>query len=74
MTLNALALEIKQATDFQRNRTLLREQMKADLVVHHNDGLFVVTPELIGFLNAWHDNEVFVEDQYGNPILCNRTA
>ena len=74
MTLTALALEIKQATDVQRNRTLLREQMKADLMVHHNDGLFVVTPELIGFLSAWTDNELFVEDQYSNPIKCNRTA
>jgi len=74
MTLTALALEIKQATDIQRNRTLLREQTKADLVVHHNDGLFIVTPELIGFLNAWTDDELFVEDQYGNPIHCNRTA
>jgi hypothetical protein len=74
MTLNTLALEIKQATDYQRNRTLLREQIKADLVVSHNDGLFVVTPELIGFLNAWDDDELFVEDQYGNPIKCNRMA
>lgn len=74
MTLTALALEIKQATDVQRNRTLLQEQMKADLVVHHNDGLFIVTPELIGFLNAWTDDELFVEDQYSNPIKCNRMA
>ena len=74
MTLTALTLEIKQATDVHRNRTLLREQMKADLVVHHNDGLFIVTPELIGFLNSWADDELFVEDQYNNPIKCNRTA
>lgn len=74
MTLSALALEIKQATDYQRNRTQLREQMKADLVVHHNDGLFIVTPELIAFLNAWTDEELFVEDHYGNPIKCNRAA
>ena len=74
MTLNALAPEITQATDYQRNRALLREQMTADLVVNHNDGLFVVTPELIGFLNAWDDDEVFVEDQYGKPIKCDRYA
>jgi hypothetical protein len=72
MSINQLAQEIKQATDYQKNRTRLREQMKADLVVHHNEGLFVVSPELIALLLAWHEDQIFVEDHYGNPILVDR--
>ena len=72
MSINHLAQEVKQATDYQKNRTRLREQMKADLLVNHNDGLFVVTTELMALLAVWDDDSIFIEDHYGNPIQVNR--
>ena len=72
MSIQDLAVEIKQSTDFQKNLQLLREKITADLVVNHNEGLFAVTPELISFLSCWTEDEVYLEDVYHNPILCDR--
>jgi hypothetical protein len=54
---------------FRKN---LRERIEAQLAVAHNGGLFKATPELITFLFCWIEDEVFLEDQYRNPIKCNR--
>ena len=43
-----------------------------DLIVSHNSGLFVVTPDLIAFLSVWDDDLLYLEDHYGNPIQVNR--
>lgn len=72
MELKTLARLVKQSTDYQKNRQKLHEQIKTDLVMTHAESLFEVTPELIAFLHAWDEDEVFVEDQFGNPVLCNR--
>ena len=65
--INKLVEHIKQATDFQTNK-----QIKTDLHVAHNGGLFLVSVELIAFLSTWNDEELFVEDTYNNPIPVNR--
>lgn len=72
MELKTLARLVRQSTDYQKNRKKLQEQIKTDLVLTHNGSLFNVSPELIAFLNAWTEETIFVEDQFGNPVLCNR--
>jgi hypothetical protein len=74
MSIQNLVDQIKQSTDYQKNRQLLREQMHNDLLFAHNNGLFKATPELIAFLSAWDTDIIYIEDQYGNPVECNRIA
>lgn len=74
MSIQNLVDQIRQSTDYQKNRQLLREQMHNDLLFAHNSGLFKATPELIAFLSAWDTDTIYIEDQYGNPIECNRLA
>jgi hypothetical protein len=70
--LDQLTAQIKQATDYQINKQLLREKIQTDLHFAYNGGLFKATQELIGFLNAWDSEEIFLEDTYQNPIKVNR--
>lgn len=74
MSINTLVGEIKQATDFQKNKLKLKEQVETDLLVAHESGLFKTSPELIAFLSCWDQPELFLEDVYGNPIRCQRDA
>ena len=66
--INELVDQIKQATDYQTNRRILREKITTDLHLAYNNGLFLVTTELIAFLATWPDDELFLEDTYQNPI------
>jgi hypothetical protein len=66
--LEKLTQEIRLATDYQVNKRILREKIQTDLHVPYNGGLFKVTPELIGFLNTWNSESLFLEDTYQNPI------
>ena len=70
--INELVNQIKQSTDYQTNKRILREKIVTDLHFTYNGGLFKATQELIGFLNAWDSEEIFVEDTYQNPIKANR--
>jgi hypothetical protein len=70
--INELVDQIKQSTDYQINKRTLREKVTTDLHVAYNNGLFLVTPELIAFLATWTDSELFLEDTYQNPIKINR--
>ncbi len=72
MELKTLARQIRQSTDYQKNKQKLREQIKTDLVLAHGNGLFAVTPELIAFLHSWDQDQIYLEDQFGNPVLCDR--
>jgi hypothetical protein len=70
--------QLKQATDYQINRKILREKIQTDLHFVHNGGLFKATTELISFVHAWRSTDevwewgggtdVYLEDTYGNPI------
>jgi hypothetical protein len=62
-----LTTAIKQATDYQINKTILREKIQTDLHFTYAGGLFKATPELISFIHAWND-VMYIEDTYGNPI------
>jgi hypothetical protein len=66
--INELVKEIRQATDYQINRRILREKIRTDLHVPYNNGLFLVTTELIAFLATWPNDELFLSDTYENPI------
>jgi hypothetical protein len=67
--LKKLTAEIRRATDYQVNKTILREKIQTDLHVPYNGGLFKVTPEIIMFANLQALNENFyLEDVYSNPI------
>ena len=67
-----LVEQIKQSTDYQINKRILKEKIEGDLCFAYNGGLFKATPELIGFLNAWDSDELYLEDTYSNPVKINR--
>ena len=61
--------QIKQATDYQVNKRILREKILTDLHFTYNGGLFKSTPELIMFSASWPKTEsLYLEDTYQNPI------
>ena len=70
--------QLKQATDYQINRTILSEKIQTDLHFAYVGGLFKATPELIAFVHAWRSTDevwpwgggeaMYMEDTYGNPI------
>jgi hypothetical protein len=70
--LDQLTAQIKQATDYQTNKQILREKIQTDLHFAYNGGLFKATQELIGFINAWGTETLYLEDTYQNPIEVNR--
>ena len=70
--LNEIVDQIKQSTDYQINRRLLREKIQADLHFYYNNGLFKSTPELISFVTSWPYEELFLEDTYQNPIAVKK--
>lgn len=70
--IDQLVSEIRQATDFQINKKILREKIQTDLHMTHNGGLFKITPELIAFVKTWPVDELYLEDAYQNPISIDR--
>lgn len=71
--IDQLLQQIKQATDYQTNKKILHEKVQTDLHFAYNGGLFKVTPELIGFVNAWTTDPLFIKDVYDNPIKVDRS-
>lgn len=70
--INELVEQIKQSTDYQTNKQILREKIQTDLHFAYNSGLFKASPELIAFLNCYDLDEMYIEDTYQNPIRVNR--
>jgi len=70
--IDQLVEQIKQSTNYQTNKRILREKIQTDLHVAYNGGLFKVTPELISFLSVWEADDLFLEDTYQNPIKVSR--
>lgn len=71
--LDQLKNQIKQATDYQTNKRILREKIQTDLHFVYNGGLFKASLELYAFVTAWSSEELFLEDTYQNPIKVIRT-
>lgn len=63
---------VRQATDYQINRRILREKIQVELHITYNGGMFLVTSDLMSFLATWPENQLFVEDIYENPIEVDR--
>ena len=70
--LEKLTTEIRRATDYQVNKTILKEKIQTDLHFTHNGGRFKVTPELLAFVSTWPVDELYLEDTYQNPIEIDR--
>jgi hypothetical protein len=68
--LNQLVTQIKQATDYQINKRILREKIQTDLHFAYNSGLFKADPATYAFIMLWQGdpNALFIEDIYNNPI------
>lgn len=68
--LDQLVTQIKQATDYQTNKRILREKIQSDLHFVYNGGLFKADPGLYAFVSTWagDPNTFFLEDTYNNPI------
>jgi hypothetical protein len=71
--INEIAQQVKQATDYQINKRILREKILVDLHLPYNGGMFKITMDLLAFLSTWPDDDLFLEDVYQNPIKINRT-
>ena len=67
-----LVSQVKQATDYQINRRILREKIQTELHLTYNGGMFLVTTDLMSFLATWPDPTLYLEDIYENPIAVNR--
>lgn len=67
-----LVRSVKQATDYQKNKRILKEKITTDLHLAYNNGLFKITPELLAFVATWPDNTIYIEDSYENPIEIDR--
>lgn len=70
--LNHLVTQIKQSTDYQHNKRILREKIYTDLLFTHNGGLFYAKPELYCFVKDWPNDTMFLEDNYLNPIKIDK--
>ena len=70
--INPLIAEIKQSTDYQINKRILREKILTDLHVTYNNGMFKVTTDLLSFLATWPSEQLYLEDVYQNPIEIQR--
>ena len=70
--INKLVAQIKQETDYQTNKRILKEKVQTNLHVPYNNGLFKVTPTLIAFLATWTSDTLYLEDTYENPIEIQR--
>lgn len=70
--INDIVNQVKQATDYQINRRVLKEKITTELHMTYNNGMFLITPNLLAFLATWPDNVVMLEDIYGNPIEIHR--
>jgi len=67
-----LVSKVRQATDYQSNKKILREKIQSDLHMPYGNGLFKITPELLAFLATWPVDELYLEDTYQNPIQIDR--
>lgn len=63
-----LVAQVRQATDYQANKRMLRERIQTDLHMPFNNGLFKITPELLAFVSTWPLEIIYLEDTYQNPI------
>ena len=67
-SMNDLVKSVRLATDYQKNKRILKEKITTDLHMPYNNGLFKITPELLAFVATWPAGVLYIEDTYENPI------
>jgi len=67
--------ELRERAIEAYNRDLAKQNiltaMESRMTVNYYDGVFIVTQELISFLNAWRDEEIYMLDAYDIPVKVN---
>jgi hypothetical protein len=71
-TVQDLVAQVRQSTDYQINKRILKEKILTDLHMTYNNGMFLVTPEILSFVATWPNEKLFLEDTYENPIEIDR--
>lgn len=71
-TPDQLVEHVKQATDYQLNRILLKEKILEQLHMPYENGMFKLTPALLAFVSTWPTEILYLEDVYENPIEINK--
>lgn len=49
-------------------RRLLREKYEAKMILAYGGGMFRAGPELLSILSLYPQQEIVIEDIYGNPV------
>lgn len=63
-----LVEQVKQSTDYQINKRILKEKIKTDLHMPYNNGMFYIDPVILAFVATWNSDTLYLEDVYENPI------
>lgn len=71
-SIQRLVQTVKLATDYQKNKRILKEKITSDLHLPYGNGLFKITPELLAFIATWPDAVLYIEDTYENPIKIDK--
>ena len=71
-SIEPLVAQIKQATEYQVNKRILKEKIQTDLHFAFNGGMFKITPSLLSFVQTWPMDFLYIEDVYENPIEVER--
>ena len=71
-SINDLVKSVRLATDYQKNKRILKEKITTDLHMPYNNGLFKITPDLLAFVATWPNDILYIEDTYENPIEIDR--
>jgi hypothetical protein len=74
MDTQSLIKETKARFSHNAAKAYLKEKYKSKLIVADQGGLWLATPELIGFLASEIDEHVILLDTYENPVFVNRLA
>ncbi len=53
-------------------KAYLKDKYQSKLIVADQDGLWLASPELIGFLSGSRDDYVVLVDRYNNPVQVDR--
>lgn len=67
--MSSIEEEIQKQFDHQLTKKNLREKNQQTLTISENGGLFKISPELFAMLTMFDEDNIILEDSFGNPIL-----
>jgi len=71
-TVQDLVTQVRQSTNYQVNKRILKEKIVTDLHMTYRNGMFLITPTILSFVATWPDPTLYLEDTYENPIEIDR--